>query len=1073
MNNKFFASESIKHLLMLALVSIVSSTWAHVDNTDVIATIDSNKPLIEIARKAGWISPDEEILTTEDAEAVRNLGDAFYQKNWLTGFDEFKYFTNVTSLDAGTFRGCYTLGSITLPKSLQYIDMPDITSESGVLNYLNESDENSEYYYRSALDGVGYVQVDKDNPYYGSTNGILYDKDCKTLLLCPTDVSGDIQIPESVERIENFAFWGVYDNIGVGSNGNKFVNVKIPASVKGIGIGAFANSSLTIEVDDRNTEFCSDGRMLYNKAKTEIIACTSKGDWGGVSIEFPSNIERIGCLAFYGVNNGYFLPGELIIPQTVKYIGTGAFYGSSLENTVIESPETQVMEGAFAKTKFHSNGSVSFPEGTTTLPPMVFYRSELTHIQLPSTLTSLNLGEFAECMQLKEIAIPNSVRRIGLGSFMGCTALKKISLPDQLQSIDIQAFNGCSALETIHLPNSLSSIGGEFRGGAFQGCSSLKEIELPDNSALTLIGPVFSDCTSLERIKFKSEIESIPDEFASNCVSLKEINIPESVKSIGSKAFAGCSSLRSVVFPNSMEKLNGDVVIGCKSLVNLVLPQLVSDVTFSSISCDGCVSLTGLTIPDNIQTRHFVSHMTLGNSAVRSLVMLATTPPELYYDSDVFSEENEEMERLDYQNVTLYVPQGSKNAYQTADGWKRFNNIQEIDINHFIKDHDEVSIAFAIPERKAELAKIMQTEGELKIGNQFNFGGIDYVLSSIGKDIFATNESQVLDAITFPPTITKISDGAFNKCTAAAFIWNSDTPLTDAMFTDDGFGKNFMLYVGKEEIAQTTIVKNVIVNYEAQKIELFDNYRYYCPQAFTAKTIVYTHNYQMTTGVGTCSGWETIALPFDVTSIRHEDGRMLVPFATNWEGTNSKPFWLYTLSDGGFTKTTEIRANTPYLISMPNNSLYSSDFNLKGRVSFSAENVLVKQTDMDDLVTSSHNGYTFTPCYNKMEQGQGAYALNVSNDFYTYNGTEDQPGSVFIRDSRSINPFEAYFIGSATNVPKLYISFGKGSETTAINPLLKTNENQVEAYTLNGQKLQGKPTAKGIYIVNGRKVVIK
>ena len=108
-----------------------------------------------------------------------------------------------------------------------------------------------------------------------------------------------------------------------------------------------------------------------------------------------------------------------------------------------------------------------------------------------------------------------------------------------------------------------------------------------------------------------------------------------------------------------------------------------------------------------------------------------------------------------------------------------------------------------------------------------------------------------------------------------------------------------------------------------------------------------------------------------------------------------------------------------------------------------------------------------------MEQGQGAYALNVSNDFYTYNGTEDQPGSVFIRDSRSINPFEAYFIGSATNVPKLYISFGKGSETTAINPLLKTNENQVEAYTLNGQKLQGKPTTKGIYIVNGRKVVIK
>ena len=28
-------------------------------------------------------------------------------------------------------------------------------------------------------------------------------------------------------------------------------------------------------------------------------------------------------------------------------------------------------------------------------------------------------------------------------------------------------------------------------------------------------------------------------------------------------------------------------------------------------------------------------------------------------------------------------------------------------------------------------------------------------------------------------------------------------------------------------------------------------------------------------------------------------------------------------------------------------------------------------------------------------------------------------------------------------------------------------------YTINGQKLNGKPTAKGLYIINGKKVVIK
>jgi hypothetical protein len=28
-------------------------------------------------------------------------------------------------------------------------------------------------------------------------------------------------------------------------------------------------------------------------------------------------------------------------------------------------------------------------------------------------------------------------------------------------------------------------------------------------------------------------------------------------------------------------------------------------------------------------------------------------------------------------------------------------------------------------------------------------------------------------------------------------------------------------------------------------------------------------------------------------------------------------------------------------------------------------------------------------------------------------------------------------------------------------------------YTVDGRKLQGKPTAKGLYIINGRKVVVK
>ena len=51
-----------------------------------------------------------------------------------------------------------------------------------------------------------------------------------------------------------------------------------------------------------------------------------------------------------------------------------------------------------------------------------------------------------------------------------------------------------------------------------------------------------------------------------------------------------------------------------------------------------------------------------------------------------------------------------------------------------------------------------------------------------------------------------------------------------------------------------------------------------------------------------------------------------------------------------------------------------------------------------------------------------------------------------------------------------------GSETTDINGIDAETESQVENnsyYTLQGIKTAGRPTAKGIYVFNDRKVVIK
>ena len=162
----------------------------------------------------------------------------------------------------------------------------------------------------------------------------------------------------------------------------------------------------------------------------------------------------------------------------------------------------------------------------------------------------------------------------------------------------------------------------------------------------------------------------------------------------------------------------------------------------------------------------------------------------------------------------------------------------------------------------------------------------------------------------------------------------------------------------------------------------------------------------MITGIGESRGWETIALPFDVQKISHSSKGELSPFE-NWKsGDSKKPFWLMSYGTGGWTNARSIKANTPYIISMPNNTDYKAEFRISGNITFSSENVTVKKSD--NLQTGSYNGNTFIPNYVNVENSS-YLALNVNNDYVSYTGGQAE-GSTFVANLRSVHPFEAYMI---------------------------------------------------------------
>ncbi|MBP5771623.1 MAG: hypothetical protein J6W75_09725, partial [Bacteroidaceae bacterium] len=249
--------------------------------------------------------------------------------------------------------------------------------------------------------------------------------------------------------------------------------------------------------------------------------------------------------------------------------------------------------------------------------------------------------------------------------------------------------------------------------------------------------------------------------------------------------------------------------------------------------------------------------------------------------------------------------------------------------------------------------------------------------------------------------------------------------------------------------------------------------------------ISYTHAYLQETNKGECRGWESLVLPFDVQTITHQKGEIkpFLAYHLNAEDAlpdSYLPFWLYEFTEEGQFRAAEaVRANTPYILSMPNDDHNDPHYDLSGSVTFKAENAEVKASQ--DAVTVTGNGRTFRPAYQERLTGEGCYVLNVGK---THAGLAE--GSVFVRNLRDVRPFEAYFTvdGGAVKEDFFSVFDGLADRIEDIKDGGRSREHvgcEDDVYDLSGRKVHNAwPKMQndarfqpGIYIVNGRKVVVK
>ena len=370
----------------------------------------------------------------------------------------------------------------------------------------------------------------------------------------------------------------------------------------------------------------------YNVTSIDVEAfrdCTNL-----TSTTIPNSVTSIGENAFRNCS----AMTTFIIPNSVTSIGGGAFYGTAWYDN---QPDGLVYAGKVAyiyKGTMPANTSITIEEGTL----------------------GIAYGTFMNCSNLISIEIPNSVTRIGERAFNNCTGLTTVTIPNGVTSISGYAFDGCSGLTTITIPNSVSSIGdyafsytawydNQPDGLVYAGKVAYRyRGTMPPNTSITIkegtlgiaayafIG--FSDLTS---VTIPNSVTNIGYAAFSDCSGLTSVTIPNSVMSIGDLAFSGCSGLTSITIPNSVTNIGLSAFNSCSNLTSVTIPSSVTRIGGSAFS--KCSSLTSVTIKKET--------------------------PSFIFNSYTFSNRA---------NATLYVPVGSKAAYQAADYWKEFKVIVEM-----------------------------------------------------------------------------------------------------------------------------------------------------------------------------------------------------------------------------------------------------------------------------------------------------------------------------------------------------------------------------------------------------------
>ena len=278
---------------------------------------------------------------------------------------------------------------------------------------------------------------------------------------------------------------------------------------------------------------------------------------------------------------------------------------------------------------------------------------------------------------LKKIILPDNVKNIESYAFKGCTDLSFLELPSSLTSIGRSGFYECTGLTTISLPAGLEYMYGAF-GGNIGLTSIYANMPTPLQDAYSFYGLDKSNCYlyvpkgSLDAYRQDEEwgrfpyIAGLEQDPATGLVSLDIC--PNGYRDYELIDAAMRDKVKSLKISGS-GAVNFDFITQylSRNLQNLDLKDAnVTDLPYCGL--DGCQALTTISLPAGLRSidKGFLSLC----RNLKTIYAYMPDPNALTYVDNFYYESRE---------WTLYVPKGTKNAYQNSEAWSYCKEIIEME----------------------------------------------------------------------------------------------------------------------------------------------------------------------------------------------------------------------------------------------------------------------------------------------------------------------------------------------------------------------------------------------------------